>query len=445
MEKNEVKILPPLSVAWHGGKGFLHLISSRTMVIEGSPPNDATGFSVYFGSMQVPILLTDADIAQKDDRSIVTFRETSKDLEGILTLVRKEQHIELCLTTDVEAEKRWTGFENLNFIPRTLPEFDLADVSLEREFLQRKFSLPYLITGMTGGMSRGTEINRRLAIAASELNIPMGVGSQRIALDDSKHAEQFNLKRHTPNLFLIANVGISQLSKGSAEDALRAVDMIKADALAIHINLIQEAVQPEGDRFIEGAYTRIAEVLKSLAVPLIIKEVGSGMDPVTASELCRLGVKALDVGGSGGTSWGWIEGFRGASKLSRQLGHDFRNWGIPTANAVAAIKCLNLPCEIIATGGMRGGIMAAKALGLGASMVGFGLPLFKAAIESENEVIRVLRHWSESTKRVLWATNSRHCSELEGKLTYGHPFEDQIMQYLELQQGNSRKSQNERS
>jgi isopentenyl-diphosphate delta-isomerase len=443
MEKNEVKVFPPISVAWHGGKGFLHHISSSSMVIEGSPASNISGFSVYFGSMQVPVPLLEASISQKDDRCHVSFREPSKDLEGILTLIRKEQHIELCLTTDVESEKRWTGFESIHFIPRALPEFDLAEVSLQTKFLNKKFSLPYLITGMTGGMSRGTEINRRLAIAASELNIPMGVGSQRIALDDPQHAEQFHLKRHSPNLFLIANIGISQLTKGSAQDALRAVDMIKADALAIHLNLIQEAVQPEGDRFIEGAYARIAEVVKSVSVPVIVKEVGSGLDPVTASELSRLGVKALDVGGSGGTSWGWIEGFRGTSKLSRQLGQDFRNWGIPTANALAAIKCLNLPFEIIATGGMRGGVMAAKALGLGANMVGFGLPLFKAAIESEKEVIRVLQHWSESTKRVLWATNSRHCLELEGKLTYGLPFEGQLLQWLDIQKTKLRGDINE--
>ena len=425
-ELNEVEVSPPLSFHWHGGSGYLHGISATKLVLEGQIPKGTAGLSVQCGSKQIPVDLNLAEISSDGRRMRVEFSRPSSDLEALLALLRKEQHIDLCDKVDVESEKKRNGFEALYFKPTSLPNFDFHQISLESTFLDRKFSLPFLITGMTGGVVRGTEINRRLALAASELNIPMGVGSQRVALEHPEHADVFKLKRYASHLFLIGNLGISQLLRGSLDDALRAIEMIDADALAIHINLVQEAIQPEGDRQLAGALTRILEVNKRIGVPLIVKEVGSGLDPVTARELILGGVRALDVGGSGGTSWGWIESLRGKSRLMKELGHEFRDWGIPTANAVAAIRAFDSSVELIATGGMRGGMMAAKALALGANMVGVGLPLFKSALESEASAVDLLHRWSESLSRVLWATNSRCIADLKGKLSLGPPYADAL-------------------
>ncbi len=421
-ELNEVEVSPPLSLHWQGGSGYLHGISTTKLILEGQIPKGTAGLSVQCGGKQIPVDLSLASISPEGRRVKIEFPQSSSDLEALMALLRKEQHIDLCRKVDVEAETKRNGFESLYFKPSSLPNFDFHEIALETKFLDRKFSLPFLITGMTGGIMRGTEINRRLARTAAELNIPMGVGSQRIALEHPEHADVFNVKRHAPNLFLIGNLGISQLLRSSLDDALRAVEMIQADALAIHINLVQEAIQPEGDRLLAGALNRILEVKKRLGVPLIVKEVGSGLDPTTAKELILGGVRALDVGGSGGTSWGWIESLRGKSRLMKELGHEFRDWGIPTANAVAAIRLMDANVELIATGGMRGGMMAAKALALGANMVGVGLPLFKAALESEASAIDLLNRWAESLSRVLWATNSKSILELRGKLSLGPPY-----------------------
>jgi isopentenyl-diphosphate delta-isomerase len=431
VDLNEVEVSPPLNVHWHGGAGFLHSLSPTKLILEGQIPTGTLGLSVHCGANQIPIDLSQSEITPEGRKIKIQFQGESKDIDVLLSLLRKDQHIDLCRKVDVESEKKLTGFENLYFNPVSLPDLNFDEISLEASFLGRRFSLPFLITGRTGGVMRGTEINRRLAIAASELNIPMGVGSQRVALEHPEHADMFNLKRHAPNLFLIGNLGISQLLKGSLDDALRAAEMIKADALAIHINLIQEAIQPEGDRQVSGAVRKIEDLKKRLGVPLIIKEVGSGLDPVTARRLIQAGITALDVGGSGGTSWGWIESLRGKSRLIKELGHEFRDWGIPTAHALAAIRRFDSEVALIATGGMRGGMMAAKALALGANMVGVGLPLFKAAFESEKAVMDILNNWSESLKRVLWATDSKNIGELKGKLSLGRPYAHALSELIQ--------------
>ncbi|MCX6125169.1 MAG: type 2 isopentenyl-diphosphate Delta-isomerase [Proteobacteria bacterium] len=298
---------------------------------------------------------------------------------------RKEQHIELCAREDVEHSSQSNGFSQFTLPQVSLPELNWNEVSTAKEFLKTKFAAPFLITGMTGGIEKAALINDRLASAATSFQIPMGVGSQRIALEDSRHKAIFELKKKHPKLFLIGNIGIGQLTGSNDLDLCkRAIEMIDADALAIHVNVLQELIQVEGDKDFRGVLDRIGALAGALGRPLIVKEVGAGMDSGTVKLLFERGVRAIDVGGTGGTSWALIEGLRASDRRVQRLGQTFRDWGIPTAEALSAAVNLGLKgVEYIATGGMRDGVMALKAVHIGASMVGLGLPMFKAALVSD--------------------------------------------------------------
>lgn len=309
-------------------------------------------------------------------------------LIDLLHIMRKEQHIDICATQNVEHSTRRTGFEDIKLPHVALPELSWSHIDTTRRFMGQSFGAPYLITGMTGGVDQAAGINSRLAEAASAFRIPMGVGSQRIALENPAHAGIFELKKNHPKLFLIGNLGIGQFTRADFFDLCRrAVEMIDADGLAIHVNVLQELVQVEGDRDFRGILDRIAYVAEHLGRPLLVKEVGAGMDAGTIQKLYERNIRAIDVGGAGGTSWAHIEGLRSLDLQVQRLGRTFRDWGIPTAEALAGGASLNLPgLELVATGGMRDGVTALKALFHGATMVGVGLPLFKAALKSADSV-----------------------------------------------------------
>jgi isopentenyl-diphosphate delta-isomerase len=353
--------------------------------------------------------------------------ERSK-LKEVLGLVRKNQHIDICQTQDVEASDRFTGFSDVSFMPVALPEMSYASINSTCTFLGREFGAPILITGMTGGVEKGAMINQRLARAAARYNIPMGVGSQRVALENSQYAAIFQIKNVAPEVFLIGNLGFAQLREEDYLDSCkRAVEMIGADALAIHLNVLQELVQVEGDRDFSGVLERIAKVCETLSVPVIVKEVGSGVDTHTATRLIEAGVSAIDVGGKGGTSWSYIEGLRSSSELTQQVAATFRNWGIPTAFALSALKKQFPAFSFIATGGVRDGLTVAKAVALGANMVGVGLPLFNAALESEERLATVLETYIQGLKTTMLATSSEKLSSLRSKLVFSpHPLEQEF-------------------
>ncbi len=338
-------------------------------------------------------------------------------LKEIATYYRKNQHIAICAQDDIEDSQRFTGFSDFMLVPKSLPELDWEDLTTQSSFLGENFSLPFLITGMTGGVENGEMINRRLAYAATKLNIPMGVGSQRLALESPKYRGIFKLKHlFKEKLFLIGNLGISQLlaSADPLSLAQRAVEMIEADALAIHVNIMQELVQVEGDFKFKGAYKVLEELAKKLSCPLVVKEVGSGLDQSTVLRLICVGVKGIDVGGRGGTSWPFIEGKRSALPLNQNLGSLFRDWGIPTAYSLAKSKKIigSSDVSLIATGGIRSGLMAALALGLGANMVGIGLPLLKAALIDDEEPLNFLKEMAHQLKIVQLATGAGKISDL---------------------------------
>lgn len=353
--------------------------------------------------------------------------DVENKLSDFITVLRKNQHINLCQHHDVEAKAKFTGFDRVSFRPTALPAFNESTVHTKQTFLGRTFTSPLLITGMTGGVEKGTEINRLLARTAEFFDIPMGVGSQRIALDNAKYQSIFNVRRYAPRLFLIGNIGFSQLvQKSAASLCEQCVDMIEADALAIHLNVLQEMIQVEGSRNFTGILDTLAEIKQKIKVPLILKEVGSGIDPASAEKLIDIGVDAIDVGGSGGTSWSYIEGLRSNQNSTKRISEVFRDWGIPTAYAIQTLRKKYPDQPLVATGGIRDGLMVAKAIGLGATMTGVGLPLFRAALESEKAVHGVVDELIRGLKTTMVCTSSATLEDLKAKLDFTpYPYDPQ--------------------
>jgi isopentenyl-diphosphate delta-isomerase len=326
-----------------------------------------------------------------------------------LTSNRKLDHIRICLEKNVESS--YTGFEDIQFIHNALPEVDLDAIKMESEFLGHKFSAPIMVASMTGGHPETTRINRNIALAIQNLGLGMGVGSQRAAIEDSSQKESFTVVReHAPDAFIYANVGMPQVREFGAEFVEKAVGMIDADAVAIHLNFLQEAIQPEGDVESSGCISTIEKVVGILDVPVIVKETGSGISRETAMILQEIGVSAIDVGGKGGTSWAGVEVFRSPeNSIQKELGVQFWDWGIPTALTVIESSEF-LPT--IATGGIRTGIDVAKSIAIGADMAGVALPVLKAAATDHKAVERVLNTFILGLKTVMFLTGCRELIQL---------------------------------
>ena len=361
-------------------------------------------------------------VAEKDQSLFSTF----------LTKVRKDQHISLCETRDVESVDKLTGFESVSFRNNSLPELNMSEIETSVQFLGRQCSLPVMIVGMTGGLSKGQEINERLAAVASEFTIPMGVGSQRIAIENSAYSSIFKLKNKFPNLFLVGNLGFSDLllMTNPIDACQRAIDMIEADALAIHVNVLQECLQVEGNLHFKGAFSLLEKICKHCQVPILVKEVGGGMLPSVGLRLEEVGVSAIDIGGKGGTSWSYIEGLRCLSKEFHEVAVSFRDWGVPTAYNLAAYKKKGVSIPLIATGGIRDGQTVAKACGMGASLSGIGLPFLRAALKSEDELRSQLTIIKRQLMITMMITGSRSLGELNQSICYGLPCEEEFNDYF---------------
>jgi isopentenyl-diphosphate delta-isomerase len=322
--------------------------------------------------------------------------------------LRKSQHIDLCATQDVEHSTKDNGFSSIKMPVVSLPEVNWSEVSTATTFLGQTFGAPIVITGMTGGVAQGTMINERLARCAVTHKIPMGVGSQRMALENSALEGIFKLKDKFPGLFLIGNVGIGQLHGPHFLDfCQRAVDMIHANALAIHVNVLQELIQVEGDRDFRGIIEKISAIQSKLKVPVIVKEVGAGLDAITAKKLWDTGIKYFDVGGAGGTSWAHIEGLRASDALIRRRGALFRDWGLTTGEALKTVRSALPAAAIIATGGIRDGLTVLKAVYSGADMAGIGLPLMKAAIEHDDAATKLMAAIIDELKIAMMVSGIR--------------------------------------
>ncbi len=311
---------------------------------------------------------------------------------------RKADHIRINLDEDVGFDRLTVGFERYRFSHQALPELDLKSIDLSTRLFGKTLKAPVLISSMTGGTDQAQQINLNLAQAAQQYGIAMGLGSQRAGLVRPDTAHTFKVRSVAPDILLFANLGAVQFNYGyGVDECKRVVDMIEADALILHLNPLQEAVQPEGDVNFAGLVKKIEAVCKSINVPVIGKEVGWGISEQAAKMLADAGVAAIDVAGSGGTSWSQVELFRAPDDLHKRVAAAFRDWGIPTTESIQMVKraAPNLP--IIASGGIRSGIDIAKAIALGASIGGMAGPFLKAAVVSVDAVTETL----EETIRVL--------------------------------------------
>jgi len=302
------------------------------------------------------------------------------------TQQRKKEHLALCLGDDIAGPLPASGLSHYTFVHNALPETDIEDIDLTATFLGRTLKAPLLISSMTGGFDMAGKVNRNLARAAERLGLAMGLGSQRVALEEPQVARSFQVRDAAPNVLLLGNLGAVQLNYGyGIEECRRAVSMIQADGLILHLNVLQEAVQPEGNRNFKGISAKIAEICFQLEVPVVAKEVGSGISADVAKRLLEVGVRAIDVAGSGGTSWYAVEAKR-AAREGEPVDDTFAGWGIPTEETLVMVREAAPTLDLVASGGIRNGLDVAKAVALGANLAGIGQPLLAPALESSDKV-----------------------------------------------------------
>jgi isopentenyl-diphosphate delta-isomerase len=292
---------------------------------------------------------------------------------------RKADHIRINIEEDVNFKQLTTGFENYFFMHEALPDIDLDKVNIRSEIFGKVVNTPLLISSMTGGTAEAHAINLQLAEAAQESGIAMGLGSMRAAIEDSSLEYTYEVRDVAPDIPLFANLGAVQLNYGYGfAECLRAVDMIEGDALILHFNALQEAVQPEGDGNFSGLLSKIEQVCRQLPVPVIAKEVGWGFSEATARRLASAGVSAIDVAGAGGTSWSQVEMYRAPTERLARVAGAFIDWGIPTSQSIQYCRRAAPDLPIIASGGIRNGIEVAKAVAMGAQLVGIAGDFLRA-------------------------------------------------------------------
>jgi isopentenyl-diphosphate delta-isomerase len=327
---------------------------------------------------------------------------------------RKADHIRICLNEASQAKKATTGFEDVQFIHRALPEVDKAKINLSTTFFGHKFAAPLIVGAMTGGTAEAARINAAIAEAVERLQLGMGVGSQRAAIENPKLEKTFVVAREkAPNAFLIANIGGIQLVHGyGLKEVKKAVEMIDADAVAVHLNALHEAVQPEGQTTFKGVLAKIGEIAGELDKPVIVKETGGGIAAEDAKRLEAAGVKAIDVGGAGGTSFAAVEYYRSeVTSVPHLLGGVFWDWGIPTAvSLVETARAVKIP--VIASGGVRSGIDVAKALALNACLASVSQPALQTAVKGAKETENLLSLLMEELRNVMFLVGAESVQDL---------------------------------
>jgi isopentenyl-diphosphate delta-isomerase len=306
-----------------------------------------------------------------------------------------------------------SGLERYRFTHQALPELNLEDIDLNSGLFGRELRAPILISSMTGGTEQAGKINRVLAEAAQETGIAMGLGSQRAAIENPGLSDTFQVRQLAPDVLLFANLGAVQLNYGyGIEQCQQAVDMIEADALILHLNPLQEAVQPEGDTRFSGLLNKIEAICQALHVPVIMKEVGWGFSEQAARQLAEAGVAAIDVAGAGGTSWTQVEMHRAETKDQALLAAAFIDWGIPTAQAIINVRNAAPDLKVFASGGLREGIDIAKCIALGASLGGMASPFLKAANQSVEKTVDTISLIRRQIEITMFASGTANLEQL---------------------------------
>ena len=327
--------------------------------------------------------------------------------------LRKEEHLRICIEQDVRSPLHTTGLEQYSLIHCAMPEMALADVDLHISLLGKHLQAPLLISAMTGGTATAARINSHLAEAAQTLGIAMGVGSKQPAIEDTTVSCTYQVRQSAPDAFLMANLGAVQLNYGYGLDQCRqAVDMIRANALVLHLNPLQECLQPNGNTDFSNLLHKIEALCKALPVPVIVKEVGWGLSEEVARELAHVGVAALDVAGTGGTCWSKVERHRITEPGLRDIASDFADWGIPTSESIRLARRGAPDLPIIASGGLRTGIDIAKCISLGADMGGLAHPLLQPALLSPEAVIERLSILIDELRIAMFCVGAKDVAAL---------------------------------
>lgn len=326
---------------------------------------------------------------------------------------RKTEHIRLCLTDNVEGINKSTGLEGISFLHNALPEINFDDIQLDANFLNKEIQAPFLVSSMTGGSELAEKINQNLAIAAEEKGWAIGLGSTRALLESDAHKDSFLIRKQAPTVPLIANLGVVQLNYGyGAEECQRIIDMTGADGIVLHLNSLQEAVQDGGDLNFANLLPKIEQICKTLDVPVGAKEVGFGIDGTVAEQLYSAGISFIDVAGAGGTSWSQVEKLRSQDPLRKAAAEAFNNWGTPTKDCIVSVRSKLEDVPLVASGGMKTGVDAAKAITIGADVIGFARQLLQAATESDESVLQTMNQIELELKMTMFGIGVKTLDEL---------------------------------
>jgi len=334
------------------------------------------------------------------------------------TAERKLRHLRTTLQRDVSFPHLSTGLERYRFLHHALPQLEWSEVNLQCSFLGHPLQAPLLISSMTGGAEPSADlspklINLRLAEAAQHFGLALGLGSQRATFEHPQLAHTYQVRQVAPDILLLANLGAVQLNYGfGLAECQRAVEMVEADALVLHLNPLQEYFQPQGNLNFSGLLQKIEAICHGLEIPVIVKEVGWGIAPSVAQQLVQAGVAAIDVAGAGGTSWAEIEGRLTGDPIKQHVAHTFADWGIPTAEALTGVRKALPHIPLIASGGIRTGLDVAKAVALGADLAGIASPLLVVAHRSPEELHKALTQILEELHLAMFATGSATLADL---------------------------------
>jgi len=327
---------------------------------------------------------------------------------------RKADHLRISLEEDVQFEELTTGFERYRFIHQALPEMELKEVNLSLSLFGKRLEAPLIISSMTGGIEPAERINRNLARAAQKVGVAMGVGSLRPAVDDPSLVRTYQVREVAPDILLFANLGAVQLNYGyGVEECRRAVEMIEADALILHLNPLQECLQEGGNTDFSGLLAQIEKVCHHLAVPVMVKEVGWGISKEVARRLVQAGVAGIDVAGAGGTSWSEVERYRTSNEAMKNVAATFAQWGIPTADSIRMARKGAPEVALIASGGIRTGVDVAKGIALGADAAALATPLLKAGNASWEAVMEKLDEIIGELRITMFCIGARNTRELK--------------------------------